>query len=177
LFGEFQAAEQAIVTDHDGKELSRTVLFDDTSVPQPPEGGKVKIVPVSKIFASKEFGYRTVTIERPLKDENGNMVIATKGKAKGKPQPDSSLRDTENVPLSEDVEDYFKREVLPHVPDAWIDQDKRDKSDGEVGVVGYEIPFNRHFYVFEPPRELAEIDADLKAVMSDIQRMIGEMSA
>ncbi len=177
LFGEFQATEQAIVTDHDGKELSRTVLFDDTSVPQPPEGGKVKIVPVSKIFDSKEFGYRTVTIERPLKDENGNVVIAAKGKAKGKPQPDSSLRDTENVPLSEDVEEYFKREVLPHVPDAWIDQDKRDKSDGDVGVVGYEIPFNRHFYVFEPPRELAEIDADLKAVMSDIQRMIGEMSA
>ena len=76
----------------------------------------------------------------------GKVVLGEKGKAKGKPQPDANLRDTENVPLSEDVEDYFKREVLPHAPDAWIDQEKTK--------VGYEIPFNRHFYVFEPPREL-----------------------
>ena len=62
--------------------------------------------------------------------------------SKAKPQPDTSLRDTENVPLSEDIEEYFKREVLPHVPDAWIDHDKTK--------VGYEIPFNRHFYVFKP---------------------------
>ena len=70
--------------------------------------------------------------------------------------PDSSLRDTENVPLHEDVEAYFRREVLPHAPDAWIDHDKTK--------VGYEIPFNRHFYVFKPPRPLAEIDAELKGV-------------
>ena len=82
----------------------------------------------------------------------GKIVLGTKGKQKGKPQPDASLRDTENVPLSEDVETYFKREVLPHAPDAWIDHEKTK--------VGYEIPFNRHFYVFEPPRPLAEIDAD-----------------
>jgi type I restriction enzyme M protein len=177
LFGEFLAADQAVVFDKDGKELSRTVLFEDIKSPKAPEGGKVRIVPVSKIFPNEAFGYRTITVERPLKDEAGNVVMATKGKAKGKPQPDPSLRDTENVPLSEEVEAYFKREVLPHVPDAWIDQDKRDKKDGHVGIVGYEIPFNRHFYVFEPPRDLAEIDADLKAVMSDIQRMIAEMSA
>ncbi|MGH8552872.1 MAG: HsdM family class I SAM-dependent methyltransferase, partial [Methylococcales bacterium] len=110
--------------------------------------------PISKLFKTSEFGYRTITVERPLKDENGKIILGEKGKLKGKPQPDSSLRDTENVPLSEDVESYFKREVLPHAPDAWIDHDKTK--------VGYEIPFNRHFYVFEPPRELAEIDADLK---------------
>ena len=116
-----------------------------------------------------DFGYRTITVECPLRDENGNIVLATKGKQKGKPQPDSSLRDTENVPLHEDVEIYFKREVLPHAPDAWIDHDKTR--------IGYEIPFNRHFNVFEPPRELAEIDADLKQCTDRILTMIKRLSA
>jgi len=84
-------------------------------------------------------------------------------------QPDSSLRDTENVPLHEDVESYFKREVLPHAHDAWIDHDKTR--------IGYEIPFNRHFYVFEPPRPLAEIDADLKQCTDRILTMIQGLSA
>lgn len=125
--------------------------------------------PISKIFKNSDFGYRTITVERPLRDENGNIVLASKGKLKGKPQPDSSLRDTENVPLSEDVESYFKREVLPHAPDAWIDHDKTK--------IGYEIPFNRHFYVFEPPRELVEIDADLKKCTDKILTMIAGLSA
>ncbi|TIL39699.1 MAG: SAM-dependent DNA methyltransferase, partial [Mesorhizobium sp.] len=92
----------------------------------------------------------TITVERPLRDEKGRLVLGERGKNKGKTQADSSLRDTENVPLSEDVEAYFQREVLPHAEDAWIDHEKTK--------VGYEIPFNRHFYVFEPPRPLAEID-------------------
>jgi len=96
---------------------------------------------------------------------------------KGNPEPDSDLRDTENVPLNEDVFDYFEREVKPHVPDAWIDEDKRDEQDGEIGIVGFEIPFNRHFYVFQPPRPLEEIDADLKAVTTRIKQMIEELSA
>jgi type I restriction enzyme M protein len=125
--------------------------------------------PISRIFKNSDFGYRTITVERPLRDENGQIVLGEKGKQKGKPQPDTSLRDTENVPLSEDVETYFKREVLPHVPDAWIDHDKTK--------VGYEIPFNRHFYVFEPPRPLAEIDADLKQCTDRIVRLIQELSA
>jgi type I restriction enzyme M protein len=83
--------------------------------------------------------------------------------------PDSKLRDTENVPMDEDVEDYFKREVLPHAPDAWIDHDKTK--------IGYEIPFNRHFYVFQPPRPLDEIDADLKQVVGRIQAMLTEVMA
>ncbi len=95
---------------------------------------------------------------------------------KGNPEPDSDLRDTENVPLGEDVFEYFEREVKPHVPDAWIDQDKRDEQDGEIGIVGFEIPFNRHFYVFQPPRPLEEIDADLKAVTTRIKQMIEELS-
>ncbi|MEZ6152927.1 MAG: class I SAM-dependent DNA methyltransferase [Pirellulaceae bacterium] len=124
--------------------------------------------PISRLFKTTDFGYHTITVERPQLDEQGKVVKATKGKLKGKPQPDTSLRDTENVPLSEDIETYFKREVLPHVPDAWIDHDKTK--------VGYEIPFNRHFYVFKPPRELAEIDAELKCVTDKIVQMIGELS-
>ena len=97
--------------------------------------------------------------------------------AKGNPEPDSSLRDFENVPLGESVFDYFAREVKPHVPDAWIDEKKRDAQDGEIGIVGFEIPFNRHFYKFVPPRPLEEIDADLKACTDRIKRMIEELSA
>ncbi len=125
--------------------------------------------PISRIFKNQEFGYRTITVERPQRDEQGNVVLGTKGKQKGKPQPDSSLRDTENVPLSEDVEVYFKREALPHAPDAWIDQEKTK--------VGHEIPFNRHFYVFQPPRELSAIDADLKQCTDRIVEMIKGLRA
>jgi len=95
----------------------------------------------------------------------------------GYPEPDSDLRDTEHVPLGEDVFEYFEREVKPHVPDAWIDEDKRDEQDGGIGIVGFEIPFNRHFYVFQPPRPLEEIDADLKTVTTRIKQMIEELSA
>jgi len=96
---------------------------------------------------------------------------------KGKPEADAGLRDNENVPLGQSVYDYFEREVKPHVPDAWIDESKTDAQDGEVGVVGFEIPFNRHFYVFQPPRPLAEIDRDLKACTDRIKQMIEGLSA
>ena len=125
-------------------------------------------VPISRIFKNEDFGYRTITVERPERDADGKIVLGSKGKGKGKPLADASLRDTENVPLSEDVETYFKREVLPHASDAWIDHEKTK--------VGYEIPFNRHFYVFKPPRPLAEIDAELKGVTDRILTMIGGLS-
>jgi type I restriction enzyme M protein len=125
-------------------------------------------VPISRIFKNEDFGYRTITVERPEHDAKGKIVLGTKGKGKDKPLPDSNLRDTENVPLSEDVETYFKREVLPHAPDAWIDHEKTQ--------VGYEIPFNRHFYVFQPPRPLNEIDAELKGVTDRILKMIGGLT-
>lgn len=96
---------------------------------------------------------------------------------KGNPEPDTGLRDNENVPLDESVFDYFEREVKPHVPDAWIDEEKRDPLDGRIGIVGFEIPFNRHFYQFTPPRPLDEIDADLKACTDRIKQMIEELSA
>jgi type I restriction enzyme M protein len=125
-------------------------------------------VPISRIFKNEDFGYRTITVERPERDAKGKIVLGTKGKGKDKPMPDSNLRDTENVPLSEDVETYFKREVIPHAPDAWIDHEKTQ--------VGYEIPFNRHFYVFQPPRPLSEIDTELKGVTDRILKMIGGLT-
>ena len=127
-----------------------------------------KGTPISRIFKNEEFGYRTITVERPERDAQGKVVVGTKGKAAGKPVPNADLRDTENVPLSEGVETYFKREVLPYAPDAWIDHEKTK--------VGYEIPFNRHFYVFKPPRPLAEIDAELKTVTDKILTMIGGLT-
>ena len=147
-----------------------TRLFGEfKEAPRPQAGeGLGRGLPISRIFKNEEFGYRTLTVERPLRDAAGKIVLGEKGKLKGKQQPDSSLRDTENVPLAEDVKAYFKREVLPHAPDAWIDHDKTK--------VGYEIPFNRHFYVFKPPRELSEIDAELKGVTDRILTMIGELS-
>ncbi|MBP2150109.1 type I restriction-modification system subunit M [Xanthobacter flavus] len=125
--------------------------------------------PISRIFDNADFGYRTITVERPERDEDGRIVVGLKGKLKGKPVADTKLRDTENVPLKEDVEAYFRREVLLHVPDAWIDHDKTK--------VGYEIPFNRLFYVFEPPRPLAVIDAELKEVTDRIKVMIEGLDA
>lgn len=201
----------------------------------------------SKIFDYKEFGYRRITVERPLKlaifpkDEhrlealqadkawsklgesvqnavlealasltedkllsrdaflkafivkmNGIKLTAAQQKlivkhlgehddeaevckTKGKVEANPDLRDNENVPLTETVDEYFAREVLPHVPDAWIDTKKTDELDGEVGVVGYEIPFNRHFYVYEPPRTLEAIDADLDAVSAEIMQLLQEV--
>jgi type I restriction enzyme M protein len=222
-------------------------------------------VPISRIFKNEDFGYRTITVERPERDAKGKIVLGTKGK--DKPVPDSALRDTENVPLSEDVETYFKREVLPHAPDLpaphpspgqfcvyvlkyadnsfyigqtdnferriqqhengevswtgprrpvepihwevfatrdeavkredelktgfgrqWL---KREYAAGKLAAaarqagawidhektqVGYEIPFNRHFYVFQPPRPLNEIDAELKACTDKILTMIGGLT-
>ena len=169
LFGEFVEAELATRIDAEGKEVGRAVVIAGEAPPAAPEGGKVKLAPLSRIFANEAFGYRAITVERPLRDEKGKIVLGAKGKQKGKPQPDSALRDTENVPLAEDVVAYFQREVLPHAPDAWIDEEKTK--------VGYEIPFNRHFYVFEPPRPLAEIDADLFKVTERIKAMIEGLAA
>jgi len=198
---------------------------------------------LSKIFPNEAFGYRTITVERPLQlafhvhEDTADQVLAVKAIAKlpdgdqtavrdaltaligrswsnrdkcvadlktalkdagmakpaapvikaiwttvgqhdsaadivtikGKPEADSSLRDTENVPLSEDIEEYFAREVLPHVPDAWIDTEKTK--------TGYEIPFTRHFYRYTPPRPLEEIQKDLRGLVTEIQAMLAEVGA
>lgn len=199
---------------------------------------------VSKVFAGIDFGYQTITVERPLRlnfaatPERIELVLADKAIAKlpiidqgniraalesidagevwkerpvfrrlliraliehgyaasapiikailndlserddtaeicldtkGNPEPDTDLRDTENVPLAEDIETYFAREVLPHVPDAWIDSAKTK--------IGYEIPFTRHFYKYLPPRELEEIDADLNLLIGEIQALLKDVEA
>jgi type I restriction enzyme M protein len=169
LFGDFTEAELVTALDADGKPVGEQHLVTNTDTPPSvPKGGRLKRVPIARIFKNEDFGYTTITVERPLRDENGKVVLGLKGKQKGKPQPDSGLRDTENVPLAEDIAAYFKREVLPHAPDAWIDEEK--------SKVGYEIPFNRHFHVFEPPRSLHAIDEDLKAVSANIMKMLEELA-
>jgi type I restriction enzyme M protein len=197
----------------------------------------------SRIFANEDFGYRTITVERPLRLNFSNsaerLAHITEGSAlarmgevalellksaleamgpdrhwksrpafqkelkkalaragielstpqqkallaalserdeeaevcrdaKGHPEPDAELRDTENVPMREDVDEYFQREVLPHVPDAWIDHAKTK--------VGYEIPFNRHFYKYVPPRPLEDIDRDLKVISAEIMDLLREVT-
>ena len=119
----------------------------------------------SKIFNTDEFGYWTITVERPLVDDDGKAIADAKGRLK----PDSKRRDTENVPFTYfgGIDAYFKAEVLPHVPDAWIDEKKTK--------VGYEIPFTRHFYSYVPPRPLAQIDADLEAQVARILTLLREV--
>lgn len=191
--------------------------------------------PNSKVFDTTDFGYRRITVERPLRlrfsatPDKLAAYLSTKGadqadafasvtgefdnlaaflKAAGikklgkgalkaalasfgerdpnaqpvqddksNVQADSDLREFENVPLNQSIDDYFAREVLPHLPDAWIDTGKMDAKDGQVGIVGYEINFNRYFYVYQPPRPLTEIDSDLKAVETEIAALLGEVTA
>lgn len=109
----------------------------------------------SKIFNADEFGYYKITVERPQRDENGEIVTK-----KGKPVADSKLRDTENVPMNEDIEEYFAREVLPYAPDAWIDE-KKTKT-------GYEIPMTRYFYEYQPPEPVESIVERINALEKDI---------
>lgn len=117
---------------------------------------------ISKIFNNEDFGYTKITVERPLRDENGELVLK-----KGKKQPDSSLRDTENVPLNEDIQGYFKREVLPFAPDAWIDEKK--------SKIGYEIPFTRYFYKYEVPKPSAEIMAEILELEKELDGSLAEV--
>jgi type I restriction enzyme M protein len=190
----------------------------------------------SKLFDTTDFGYRRITVERPLRlrfevtqatlkayaeakgsdqvdrfaalagrgafdsldaflaaagvkklgkatrkavlDSFGNRDPAAQPvtEADGQPVADADLRELENVPLKQDIRDYFAREVLPHVPDAWIDIGKIDPKDGGVGIVGYEINFNRYFYTYAPPRPLEAIDADLKAVEGEIAALLAEVT-
>ena len=117
---------------------------------------------ISKIFDNAEFGYTKITVERPLRDEKGKLILS-----KGKQQPDSNLRDTENVPLTEDIGAYFAREVLPFAPDAWIDQSK--------SKVGYEIPFTRYFYKYEAPKPSAQIMAEILEIEKELDGSLAEI--
>lgn len=117
---------------------------------------------VSKIFDNEEFGYSKIVVERPQKDENGNII-----KKSGNPVADTNLRDTENVPLKEDIQEYFKREVLPYAPDAWIDENKTK--------IGYEIPFTRYFYKYVPPRPSEEIMSEILELEKSLDGSLEEI--
>jgi type I restriction enzyme M protein len=110
-----------------------------------------------------------------LSERDETAAICRDNEANAEPDPD--LRDTESVPLAESVETFFAREVKPHVPDAWIDMDKCDLKDGKVGIVGYEINFNRYFYRYTPPRPLEEIESDIRGIERDIVRMLADITA
>ena len=118
-------------------------------------GDKNSVYCHSKIFNTEEFGYYKITVERPQRDENGEIV-----KKKGKPVADTKLRDTENVPMTDDIQAYFEREVLPYAPDAWIDKKKTK--------VGYEIPMTRYFYEYQPPEPVESIVERINALEKDI---------
>ncbi len=222
------------------KQLSETSIDAITRI-----YGRFDRTEISKLFETTDFGYRRITVERPLqlsfyphdevkiealkadkafgridaelREEFLTMLKGVGGKKyyslddllidlsieptaalvklimkhlgehddaaqiirdkKGNPKPNPNLRDYENVPLQEDIYDYFEREVKPHVPLAWIDEKKVDARDGKVGIVGYEIPFNRHFYEYVPPRPLEEIDAELDAVTEEIIALLQEIKA
>lgn len=131
----------------------------------------------SKVFTANDFGYWTITVERPLLDEDGSPVTDRKGN----PKPDPKKRDTENVPFTyggntdgdegraATIKAYLEAEVLPYVPDAWVDEKKTK--------IGYEIPFTRHFYKYVPPRPLAEIDADLEKQVTKILGLLREVES
>jgi type I restriction enzyme M protein len=219
-----------------------TRLFADAK-PHEPAPGDLPLR--SKLFPTTAFGYRRITVERPLQlrfepldpekraaltadtgwgkldpDEQAILLAALDAlkksylsrntflkdlKAALKPttaatkrlqkhlgehdddaeickdaigniEPNPDLRDNENVPLGEDIRTYFAREVTPHVPLAWIDESKRDDKDGGIGTIGYEIPFNRHFYTYNPPRQLDAIDTELAEVTGEIQDLLQEVA-
>lgn len=133
--------------------------------------------PKSKIFKTTDFAYRKIFVERPTLDAQGKPVLEAKGKNKGKIKPNKELSDTENVPYDQDVMEYFKAEVLPHVPDAFINDQKRDEKDGQLGIVGYEINFNRYFYQFIPPRPLAEVRKEVRTKEERILQLLKEIGA
>lgn len=124
--------------------------------------GDFRETEISKIFNNEDFGYTKITVERPLRGEDGELLLKN-----GKKQPDASLRDTENVPLTENIQDYFEREVLPFAPDAWIDEKK--------SKVGYEIPFTRYFYKYEALQPSAEIMAEILELEKELEGSLQEV--
>lgn len=124
--------------------------------------GDFRETEISKIFNNEDFGYTKITVERPLRGEDGELLLKN-----GKKQPDASLRDTENVPLTENIQDYFERDVLPFAPDAWIDEKK--------SKVGYEIPFTRYFYKYEALQPSAEIMAEILELEKELEGSLQEV--
>jgi type I restriction enzyme M protein len=165
-FGRF-AIEDFVATPDDGRHSSTQIFAGAKAVNSSPAEEGAATTPFSRIVRNEEFGYRAITIDRPLRDAQGNVVLHERGKSKGRPQADASLRDTENVALTDDVEEFFRREVLPHCPDAWVDSEKTR--------VGYEISFSRHFCSFRPSASLSKIDAELLAVSERLKATMNDL--
>lgn len=124
--------------------------------------GDFKESEISKIFDNSDFGYTKIVVERPLKDETGKLVLK-----KGKPQPDTNLRDTENVPLKESIDEYMAREVFPYSPESWVDEKK--------SKIGYEIPFTRYFYKYTPPVASSEIEKEILKLDKELSGSLEEV--
>ena len=167
-FGRFETADLVSVINGEGKEQNRTPVLEEALSPEPSPGERIKRAPLSRIFRNEDFGYRTITVERPLLDDAGRPLKFERGKAKGKFQPDPALRDTENVPLSKKIEDHVIQEIMPHNPDSWIDGDKTK--------IGYEIPFGRIFYRRADLRSLHEIDSDLALLLDRVKSTLEELA-
>lgn len=146
------------ISDEDRELITRAYAAFEEGV----YGDKEGVYCESRIFDTEEFGYRKITVERPLRDEHGEVV-----KKKGKPVADSALRDTENVPLTEDIDAYFAREVLPYAPDAWIDKSKTK--------IGYEIPMTRYFYEYKSPEPSEDILARILTLEESIESSLRSM--
>ena len=164
----FDAAVKAAIKARDIKIATKELKLITAAVSWKNPAAEKVIKKIHKTAANPLYGLFEIT------GSNGKKSVVEY-------QPDSDLRDNENVALdpSQNVDDlneaYFIKEVQPHVPDAWIDASKKDAKDEQVGIVGYEIPFNRHFYEYQPPRDLAELDADLDAVSAEIMALLQEV--
>jgi len=139
---------------------------------------RVEFVPVFDAAAKKAGLRLSAPVKRAILDalSERDDTAAICLDEDGNPEPDSDLRDTENVPLGDDVQVFFEKEVKSHVPDAWVNENIRDEKDGDVGIVGYEINFNRYFYRYQPPRPLEAIEADIKAVEADVLKLLKEVA-
>jgi len=127
----------------------------------------------AKADAPFDTKLQKVMLQTMSEQDDAATVIAD---GKGNPEPDSSLRDTENVPLGQDVTQYFEREVVSYEPNAWINTKVTDHKDGEIGKIGYEIPFTRYFYEYKAPRDLAEIEADIQQTEQELAKLLKELT-
>jgi type I restriction enzyme M protein len=168
-----RAADEAL-----GRETQQAVRDMLRMLPGTLVKDRAEFLPLLDAAARKEGLRLAAPLKRAIldalseRDESAAICLDESGGQ----EPDPDLRDTENVPLGDDIQAFFEREVKPHVPDAWVNETIRDEKDGELGVVGYEIDFNRYFYRYQPPRPLEEIEADIKAVEVDVLRLLKEVA-
>jgi type I restriction enzyme M protein len=162
-----------------GRAEQDAILAMLTTIPSGPLKSRDKFATLIEEAAKKGGVRLSAALKKAIlnalseRDESGEICRDSDGN----PEPDPELRDTENVPHGESIQDYFDREVRPYVSDAWINESVRDHKDGEIGKVGYEINFNRYFYKYQPPRPLAEIESDIKTVEQDILKLLREVVA